>query len=219
MKAKNSTLLTCLVCLFILYLSACKKEKSESAKVVIPVTNQIEAKDFYIKYKANIVCTCAGNKYLLDMDGDRIADAQISILCGSYYHIHCSYGSYTRYYDIANMDTLFNSKISIASSPNSLNVIQQFSFGDTIQPLGSYTHNNVLILYNSYQIYDFFNPSNGPDGYSCDSTIKYIGYREDGVTGIRCGWLALHFDSQFNVYLDGVFLSGRPNQAIRAGMH
>jgi len=160
------------------------------------------------------ICSCGGNKYLLDLDFDGVPDIELSMSCLDTTIVPfngCE--SWTTSYTV-NLDTVLSNNIQLSRGYKINDSIYfQASYGaSSAQSIMSYCYTiipcaPVDTLYCSINL-----PSTGSEYFGFAKTSLY-------PYSNKFGWFALHFDSNHNLYLDGVAINNAINKPILAGGH
>jgi len=188
--------------------TSCKKDKAASAALTDSIVYHIYSPPLQI-------CTCGGNKYLLDLDFDGVPDMELSMSC-VFNQVYVPFNGCERWTTsyIVNLDTVLSNNIQL--SPGYMindSIYFQASYGaSSAQSIMSYCYTIIPCppidtLYCSINL-----PSTGNEYFGFAKTSLY-------PYSNKYGWLALHFDSNHDLYLDGVAINNAPNRLILAGGH
>jgi hypothetical protein len=193
---------------------SCTKDKAASASLIDSIV--------YHNYSPPLqICTCGGNKYLLDLDFDGVPDVELSMSCLDTNIVPWSGCFYFTTSINVNVDTIFNTSIRLSQYYNLYN--QYILYGCNLKDsINSSYHATTSISAMSYYreivpcppadtfFYNFNIPSSGSE---------YFGFAKTVTNGTKYGWFAMHFDSSYNLYLDGVAINNAINKPILAGEH
>jgi hypothetical protein len=169
MKAKDFYFFFLLLTIGLMPFLSCKKDKAGNS---INIVSRLYSPPLQI-------CTSAGNKYMLDLDQDGIADIEININFGRQVY-----------------------------QPN-------------YEPPTIYSYNdvNTLVMQYFYSIATFNSDTTFGNANVALSNTEYLGFEEGEGVKYKYGWFAVHLDSSFNLYLDGVAINNTVNSPIFAGQY
>ena len=196
--------------------TSCHKE-SDSAPKSNPLKGQIQAfssAGHTAKLQHQLICPYGGGYYHLDLDDDGTPDLALRLWNFEDDQIECQDCYYRHDYNLG-CDTILCNNIYISCQVN-FGWGNRYYLGDTMQfstvaPHASWNGCGLMMAWTK-QSCDFTS-----NGIYCDTTAQYFGFEKVDAKGTRYGWFALQYDSQFNVYLDGVYMSRIYDRHIRAG--
>jgi hypothetical protein len=203
MKAKDFYFFFLLLTIGLMPFLSCKKDKAGNS---INIVSRLYSPPLQI-------CTSAGNKYMLDLDQDGIADIEININFGrQVYQPNYEPPTIYIFYNVI-IDTVLNQNIALPGSICKLN--------DIINSSGIYSYNdvNTLVMQYFYSIATFNSDTTFGNANVALSNTEYLGFEEGEGVKYKYGWFAVHLDSSFNLYLDGVAINNTVNSPIFAGQY
>ena len=198
--------------------TSCTKDKASSSSPPDTITSHVYSPSLQI-------ASCGGNKYLLDLDFDGVPDIEVGMNCSLDQQTVPAAGCFYFTSSInVNVDTIFNSNILLSQYRNLYYygyILYGYNLKDSISSLSSYNATTPICAMSYYQnitpcppadtnYYNFNIPTSGSE---------YFGFRKTVPNGNEYGWFALHFDNNFNLYLDGIAINNAINKHILAGEH